>query len=143
MNNTPAWVGIVLLAALALVSAVIGYAFRGDRNQVAISTAQGNEQVCQSALASNQARLADLRQQLDAQRTQHDALLAAADKGLAERDDEIKTLREAAATRASNIRESAHEVDCAALVRMPVCTAVARELWPAAAQGAAADRHAH
>lgn len=141
--NMPTWAGIALLAALALVSAVLGYAFRGDRNQVAISTAQGNEQVCQSALASNQARLADIQQQLTHQRELHDKLLAAADSALDARDDEIKTLREAADKRASNILESAHEVDCAALARMPVCPAVARELWPAAAQGAAADRHAH
>jgi predicted negative regulator of RcsB-dependent stress response len=134
----------IALLALLFAAGVIGYAWRGERNQDAISTAQGNEQVCQSALKGNAAKLAEIKGHLADLKKRHDDMLAAADKTLAARDAEIKRLTDAAKARTTSIRNTAHDdPDCAPLARLAVCPAVAGQLWPAAAEGAAADRHAH
>jgi predicted negative regulator of RcsB-dependent stress response len=133
----------IALLALLFAAGVIGYAWRGERNQDAISTAQGNEQVCQSALTGNAAKLAEIKGHLADLKKRHDDMLAAADKTLAARDAEIKRLTDAEKARTTSIRNSAHDPDCAALARVAVCPAVAGQLWPAHAQSASADRHAH
>lgn len=133
------------LAALALllVAAVAGYAFRGNRNAQAIATAQSNEAVCRSALESNGASLADVKKTLADVRKRHDEAKAAAEKVLAARDEEIAALTKAAKDKADSIRKTAYDdADCASLARLPVCSVVARQLWPGTAE-AHADDHAH
>lgn len=131
-------------AILALLFAgMLGYIFRGDRNQAAITAAANDAAVCRSSLESNGTALDEVKRQLADLRDRHAKALAAATASLDERDAQIAALRADAEKRSDTIKGVIRvDAECAALDRMPLCAAVAGRLWPAAAALGGAD-HAH
>ena len=124
---------IVLAAALLLVGALVGYNVRAERDAAIVSAAGDRERACKSELDGKATAVGDLRREVDAQRERHEKALAAAEAKGATRDHENTTLRDGAQTSINAIRTAAHDdASCAPLARLPVCSAVARQLWPAA-----------
>lgn len=118
-----------------ILGAIGGYVFHGDREAKAMRVAESNYAVCSSALTSNEVVLADVQKALADVRARHDKAMKVATEVLEARDGEIKTLQAAAVEAAASIRKSAHDdANCVDLARMPVCAAIARELWPDATQ---------
>lgn len=133
---------IGVLTVLLLCAAIGGYAFRSDRTQAAITAAQSDTAVCQAALDSKQTALDRVGKSLADLRDRHATALADATAALDARDADIAALQAAAAHRTTTIRENAHaDADCASLARLPVCAAVAGQLWPAIAAPGTAAAH--
>jgi hypothetical protein len=125
----------LVLCALLFIAGVLGYGFRGDRNQDQIRTANSNFDVCTSAMKGTQAALHVLSVKFTELQTRHEAAMTDSAAALDQRDNEITQLHSAATRRTTSARSAAHvDPDCQTLARLPVCAAVARQLWPAATQ---------
>lgn len=141
MNST-ALEALALLALLAL-AAVLGWAYRGDKDLAAIAATNASIAACLSGADAAAAALAKTQAKLQGLREQHDQALAAANTAIADRNAEIKTLNQAATDRANHIVQSPHDdPNCKALADLPVCAAVARRLWPVRPQAGANGGHA-
>lgn len=134
---------IVVCAALLVVCGfVAGAAWRGEHARNAATEAAAQVATCVSDASVAQAANAALAGRIDAWRTQHDERLAQAERSLADRPATIAHTQARAAARATSIAHAQHEDPaCTALVDLPVCAAVARQLWPARQQ-TDADRDA-
>jgi uncharacterized protein HemX len=129
---------IALLALLAL-SAGGGYMYRGEKDAASVTTATSNVSVCQSTADAKQAALDTLGAKFADLQTRHEAAMKASTDVLDARAEEIAGLQAKAASRINTARKSSHDdPDCVSLSTLPVCTAVAGQLWPAAAQAPAA-----
>lgn len=134
---------LVLCAVLLAVGLAGGYAWHGDRAAAEVAAAKANESACRAALDSQTDALADVRKALAGVRERHRDLMAAASDALTLRDAENEALTERVAALTKSLQESARvDASCAPLGRLAVCAAVAGQLWPAAEQAAAGDRHA-
>lgn len=142
---TKAAVEVLALIFLLLLAGVLGYGYRGDRNQEAITTASSNYATCKSALDGKQAAVTELQTRLTDLKQRHDNSLTAAEATLAGRDATIAELTAAAEKRTTTIRKLSHEdADCASLDHLAVCASVAGQLWPVPQQATTtAGDHAH
>ena len=135
---------IALAAAVLIVGVLVGYNVRGERDAAIVSAAGDRERACKSELDGKATAVDDLRREVATQRERHEKALAATQATLAARERENTVLRDAAQTSINAIRTAAHDdASCAPLARLPVCSAVARQLWPAAVEAAAAEHSAH
>lgn len=126
-------VQIVLALLLLIVGGTGGYTYAARHGAATLGTVQADLAVCTSAATAKAAALAAIEQHLADQRARHDAMLRDAEAALAGRDAAIESLQAEAAALRSAITGAARNADCADLARLPVCAAVDRRLWPAAA----------
>ena len=125
---------LLLLAALLALAGVVGYAYRGDMDNQVISAANAANATCLAGAGAKDQVLATVKDQVAALRKQHDDALAAAAPALQQREADVTALADTARQRATAIAQSPHDdKDCQALGDLPVCAAVARQLWPALA----------
>jgi hypothetical protein len=128
---TTAAIELLALAALIALAGVIGWGMRGEHDQQqlldnakALSTCEAGNHANDSAIAALKTQLADLR-------AKHDQAVADAEHELVARDQQIKDLTDAATRRAGAIARSPHDdANCKALADLPLCAAVAGQLWP-------------
>ncbi len=126
----------VLLALVVALSAIGGYAWRDSRAVREIAAANDDTNRCTEAAALKQTVLDRVTTTLTDLRKRHADMKAAADAAIESRDHEIAALKREETARTDRLRKAGHEdPECTALAAMPVCTAVARELWPVQAAG--------
>lgn len=141
MNAALSTIAIAGVAALAIGFFFSGAHWQASRDSEALSAANANGAVCESALTSKGDAVKEIQRQLDDLRGRHARALKDSERTLAERDAEIAVLTATANEKTTIIRKAAHDdAECASLARLPVCAAIARELWPSST---AADRHAN
>jgi len=104
-----------------------------------ISSAKSDTAVCVSVDAGNQAVIDQLQAKYKDLKDRHDKLVADADQGLADRDVQIAALKAAMQKRKTAITEKPHDAETATLDGVPLPPAIARELWPAAAETGGGD----
>lgn len=131
-------VELLALGALLALMAVIGWSVRGGHDQQLLLDGAKSLSACEAGSHANDTTIESLKKQLADLRAQHDKALADANRTLGERDLRIKTLTDAATRRAGAIARAPHDdANCKALANLPVCAAVAGQLWPAATKAAA------
>jgi predicted negative regulator of RcsB-dependent stress response len=139
MNAT--LIAILLLVVVGL-SGGIGYTWSSSNAADRIASARGDTTTCTEAAEAKQAVLDRVSEQLTKLRTDHAALLDSANKALDVRDAEIASLNQQLIARGDNVRKAGkNDPQCLSLVNLPVCPAIARELWPDAAQAGAEPAH--
>ena len=137
MNWTLA--GILLLVVVGL-SGTVGYTWSSSNAADKIASARGDTSSCTETAAAKQIVLDRVSEQLTRLRTDHNALLANANKALDLRDAEIASLSQQLITRTGNVRKAGkNDPQCLSLADLPICPAIARELWPAAEEAAGAE----
>lgn len=124
------------LVLLVVVGGIAGWAWRDGSARDQIAAAQSATTECANAAAATEARVKELAERYAALMERHQKLRQDADAALAGRDAELDILRGAETARVHSIRGAAHaDATCAALARLPVCTAIADQLWPVEAPG--------
>lgn len=128
----------VCLVALMGASAMCGYLFARKGGAEDLGVARGDARSCVDSAAAVQAALDETADKLSTLRTDHQAFLGRASSALLELNAQNAALASAGAVTSNTIKEIARaDPDCAALTLLPLCPAIAVELWPAPAQ---ADR---
>jgi hypothetical protein len=133
----------IALGALLLLAGVIGWAWRGEKDQQELLVANASVATCSSAAGASAAALTTTQATLKNMRERHDTALADANRALAERSTQIQALNQVATDRATHIVQSPHDdPNCKALADLPICAAVADQLWPVRTQAHAGDHAA-
>lgn len=128
--------GILLLAAAIGAGIGAAQAYRkGVASETAkVAAAQAAQSIAESNAATLKGTLVDVQKRLDDWRATAQAAQQAAALALAQRDDANKHAAQIQRERITHDRKIAHETpDCAGLARLPLCPALARRLFPAAA----------
>ncbi|KAB2901266.1 MAG: hypothetical protein F9K31_02455 [Dokdonella sp.] len=132
----------MLVLLLAVCCFVAGWSSAGHRSRAALEQAQQQAAVCADQLRSKASAMEHVRSQLDDLRARHEAALAQATAALDAREAQMEALRAERDRRIYSIGRLVHDDPAvAALDRLPVPAALARQLWPASGQGAAAAPH--
>jgi len=139
VNPVSIYVEIAFAAILVLLGAVGGYFVADYFAGVAIkdlnkqlTQAKADTAVAVAAVNSTRSALGTLKGKLDDLQARHDAMRALSQAELDARGQRIEQLEMNAAKRQSVIVEKSRDPTCADLARLPVCGAVAGQLWPAA-----------
>ena len=138
MNLTELGLAVAVLLLAAATGTGIGYAWAQYNAAAQITLLTSDRNVCVASIAGTGAALADLKQKYADLDERHQQMVRLGNNALAERDQQIDQLKADAAKRQTAIAEKAHDPDCAALARLPVCPGIAEQLFPA---GAEADGH--
>lgn len=128
------------LVALMAASAACGYLFARKGGADALGVARGDARSCVDSAAATQLALDQVAERLATLRTDHATFLDLANKALLESFAENSRLATAGATTSNTIKEIARaDPDCAALTLLPLCPAIAVELWPVPAKAGRAE----
>lgn len=137
MNWTLAGLLLLAAAAVAALSVGIGYAWSSSNAASKIATANGDTKTCMDANAAAVTALTTVTASLRDLKARHDAMKQDAERALDLRDSEIADLSHELEQRQGNMRKAGkYDPQCLSLVDLPVCPAVARELWPHALEQA-------
>ncbi len=143
MTPSSVYTELALAALLLLLGSIGGYwvadtlagrTIEGLNKQLA--QAKADTAVAVAAVDATRTALGALKGKLDALQTRHDAMRTLGEAELAARAQRIDQLQRDAARRQSALVEKGRDATCAELARLPVCAAVAGQLWPAAGEAA-------
>ena len=131
--------GVAIALLLFIVGAGGGVVWAQRNSAAAIAQAVSDKNVCLSAVQTTRTTLQQLDEKYAALQARHEAMTRLGTAELNARQAQIDQLNAAAAERQTVIVEKAREPDCADLARLPLCPAIADQLWPPAAQTAGRD----
>ncbi|ULU26608.1 hypothetical protein [Dyella terrae] len=139
---------LVLVGAVAFSAYAIGDS-HGFKSATAASSAkvidaEGKARAADARAQASASALDNIKRSLDAQKRSAEVAKQVADKALIERDETNAKLATAIRQRQNAERKAAHESpDCAELVRMPLCPAVAQRLFQPSGQTHTAPAVSH
>lgn len=116
-----------------LLGAFLSYVVTEHFTAAKLAQAQTDAAVAISSVTATRTALQALTAKYGELQKRHDAMRTLAQTELDARNSKITELNADAERRRATVVEKTREVDCADLARMPVCPAVADQLWPAAA----------
>lgn len=132
MNPASPYVAIAFGLVCFLIGAFLSYVVTDHFAATALSQAKADTAVAASSVESTRAALNALKDRYGELQQRHEAMRTLSVSELAARQARIDRLEADAGKRQTVIVEKAREPDCADLARLPVCPAVAGQLWPAA-----------
>jgi hypothetical protein len=133
MNAINAYIALAFGLVCFLIGAFLSYVVTDHFAAKALSQAQADAAVAVSSVAATRTALTALKDKYADLQARHDAMRTLSETELAARQSRIDQLQADAVKRQTAIVEKSREPTCADLARLPVCPAVASQLWPAAA----------
>lgn len=134
-------IGVVVLGFLAGLYG-LGYQGAKLRDAKTITQAQADLHQCEGTAQAQAATIVELQAHFAQEKRDAADAIARANAELATRDAELQQIERRGQVAADAVRNAAHDSpDAAALGRLPVPHAIARELWPGAAGTSGAANH--
>jgi hypothetical protein len=137
---------VLLISIVLSLGAGLGIGYFWARTNAAetVAVANSDTATCTDVAGAKQAALDICTDRLKQLAIDHKALREDAEKALDLRDSEIADLSDQLETREGNMRKAGkYDSDCISLVNLPVCPAIARELWPSGAAQTGAQPTGH